>query len=73
MMPIPLEGMVGYIRSRKKPGRKGEVELYIDPHVKMKQTANGPVVSVPEDCAGIIYGNAEGENKGKLRIEYPEE
>ncbi len=68
-MPIPLENMVGYIRSRRKPGRANEVELYIDPMVKMKQTAAGPVVTKPEDCAGIIYG----DGSGKLRIEYPEE
>ena len=68
-MAIELDKMVGYIRSRPKPGRKGEVELYIDPKVKMKQTDNGPVVTKPEDCVGILYGVGDG----KLEVRYPEE
>ena len=68
-MAIPLENMVGYIRSRPKPGRPKELELYIDPKVVMKQTDAGPVVSKPDDCAGILYGAGEG----KLEVRYPEE
>lgn len=74
-MAISLENMVGYIRSRKKPGRTEEVELYIDPRVQLKQTANGPVVTKPADCAGILYGEVDehGKATGRLKVEYPEE
>lgn len=69
-MAIQLENMVGYIRSRNKMGRKGEVELYIDPVVKTKQTPKGPVITKPEDCNGILYIDPQ---TGKLVVEYPEE
>lgn len=68
-MAIPLEGMVGYIRTRRKPGAGEELELYIDPNVQLTQTITGPVVTKPSDCAGILYGAGEG----KLEVRYPEE
>ena len=76
-MAIPLEGMVGYVRTRPKHGTKKigpdgkpapEMELWIDSNIVLNQTPTGPVVGKPPDCAGIIYGTADG----KLKIEYPE-
>ncbi|QJW98688.1 hypothetical protein [Frigoriglobus tundricola] len=77
-MAIPIEGMVGYIRSRPKrngPPKKGpdgkplpaELELWIDQTVLLTTTPTGPVVSKPADCTGILYSV-----NGKLVVEYPE-
>jgi len=79
-MAIELQNMVGYIRNRPKPGtgkpgKPAEVELWIDPVIKMKQTPLGPVATKPEDCAGILYGKVDdaGQPTGQLEVRYPEE
>lgn len=75
-MAISVTGMVGYIRTRNTP--KG-VELYIDPKIKLKQTATGPKVTKPDDCAGILYSvpgpndPTTGQPTHKLEVQYPEE
>jgi hypothetical protein len=72
-MAIPLENMVGYVRSRVKHGTqnqpKPEVELFIDPNVLIQKTPAGPKVGKPADCCGILYSTADG----KLEVRYPDE
>ncbi len=73
-MAIPIDGMVGYIRTRPKrnaapaPGAAPELELYIDPQVILTPGAAGVQVGKPADCVGILY-SVPG---GKLEVRYPE-
>lgn len=73
-MAIPLENMVGYIRTRPKQDNPESLEIYIDQLVCWKVHPKGaalpPVPALPPGCVGVLYSVPE---TGRLEVRYPEE